>query len=140
MLDARYVAGLFDGEGSLGLYRHHRGRFTLRTQLVQNIYPASKLLFDELIAKFGGNASPQRSLSGKRKFNWQLHAHKAAAFLRWIYPYLRFKREEAMIALDWQMIKPEPTRDKHTGWFKPYPASAEDKRAAAQLKRLKRKR
>src|ERR1039458_8918763 len=116
-LSLRYVAGLFDGEGSIGVYRYQGGRFALKTQVVQNIYPESKVVFLLLKQRWGGSASPQHSASGKWKFNWQLSTSKACRFLEDILPYLRLKREEAEVAIKWQRSKPEPSRNKVTGWF-----------------------
>jgi len=137
VLDARYMAGLFDGEGSIGIYSYYGDKLILRTQFTQNIYPESRLLIKELKTRFGGNATPTRSLSGKWKFNWQLNSHKAAAFIRWIMPYLRFKRKEAEIALKWQNNRPKPSRNPKTGWFNPYPNRKSDHKVVIRLKKLK---
>ena len=134
----QYIAGLFDGEGSIGIYRCYGGRFVLKTQLVQNIYPESKAVFRLLVQRYGGSASPQHSASGRWKFNWQLGAHKARLFLEDIYPWLRLRKRQAALAIQWQLGKPEPTRNPATGHFNPYPCDRHDKTIALRLKKMKR--
>ena len=136
-ISLQYIAGLFDGEGSIGIYRCHGGRYLLRTQLVQNMYPEAKKVFGWLMGHYGGNASPQPTLSNKTNFNWQLNAHIALVFLEDIYPYLNLKKQEAKLAILWQRKRPVPTRDPRTGWYVRYPADKVDKKVANLLKKLK---
>ena len=102
MLRAEYIAGLFDGEGSIGVYRNGRGTPHLRTQLTQNIYPASTAVLGELLARFGGNLSRIHD----KTFNWQLNGHGANSFLKEIAPFLVLKRNQADLAIEWQSKKP----------------------------------
>ena len=65
MLCTEYLAGFFDGEGSIGIYpvmHHGRPGFYLRTQLVQNIGEASVALLAELTTVYGAPPSSQQSL------------------------------------------------------------------------------
>lgn len=113
-MDLRYIAGLFDGEGSVGVYGDQRKKqgFHLRTQLCQGANKLSQQIFDELMVNFGGNLSTATSLSSKPCYNWQLNSDKAVRFLEAITPYLRLKKEQAEIAADWQKTRPKMTRDK----------------------------
>ena len=109
-----YIAGFFDGEGSIGVYysKKTQDKFHLRTQLTQNQSKKSDLLMRSLVGRFQGNVSEQITLSGNVKYNWQLNSDLAATFLEAIMPYLLFKKDQAEIAIAWQKQRPKPTRDK----------------------------
>ncbi len=88
MVTLTYLAGFFDGEGSLGIYRKTKG-YHLKVQLAQNIYPESTMLFEEITAQYGGTLG----VIGGKKYNWQISAVKAKNFLEVIVPHLKLKRE-----------------------------------------------
>ncbi len=110
----QYIAGFFDGEGSIGVYYRwkDKDRFHLRTQLTNNKNEQAQKLMAYLKSKFGGNVSEQITLSGNIKYNWQLNSYRAAYFLKQIEPYLTFKKDQAIIAINWQEQRPKPIRDK----------------------------
>lgn len=109
----QYIAGLFDGEGSIGIYYRQKtkDRFHLRTQFTNNKDKNTQKLMTWLMDKFGGNLSEQITLSGNIKYNWQLNSDKAVYFLQKIKPYLIFKKDQAIIAINWQKQRPKPIRD-----------------------------
>jgi len=109
----QYIAGFFDGEGSVGIYYRQKtkDRFHLRTQLSQNKDKNIQKMMDYLVDKFGGNLSEQVTLSGRVKYNWQLNSDTAVSFLRKIEPYLIIKKDQAIIATNWQEQRPERIRD-----------------------------
>jgi len=109
----QYIAGFFDGEGSIGIYYRQKtkDRFHLRTQLTQNKDKNIQKLMDYLMDKFGGNLSEQVTLSGNIRYNWQLNSDKAVYFLRKIEPYLVLKKDQAIIVINWQEQRPKPIRD-----------------------------
>lgn len=51
MGEIEYLAGFFDGEGSVGIYTNGRGLFHLRTQLTQNVGKHSTRLVDHAFAE-----------------------------------------------------------------------------------------
>ncbi len=130
-----YVAGFFDGEGSIGIYPDGRGRHHLRTQLAQNVTIESQELFEALCIEYGGNLSRDHNRRGTC-FNWQLNSRPAADFLALHLPYLRLKKAQARLALMWQWARPEATRSPTTGHFLSVrdPIDAE---VSALLKKLK---
>jgi len=109
----QYIAGFFDGEGSIGIYHHGKIKqgFHLRTQLTNNQNKNTEKLMSYLVDKFGGNLSEQVTLSGKTRYNWQLNSDKAIFFLRKIEPYLILKKDQAIIVINWQEQRPERVRD-----------------------------
>jgi len=116
-MDTRYIAGFFDGEGSIGIYRalskidSYPVRFHLRTQLTQNKTARSEELLRGLMKHYGGNLAEQLSLSGKIKFNWQLNSESAVRFLDDILPFLCLKYEQAEVAIAWQRQRPPLVRN-----------------------------
>lgn len=110
----QYIAGFFDGEGSIGIYYRQKTKdgFHLRTQLTNNKNKDAQRLMSYLIDRFGGNLSEQVTLSGNIKYNWQLNSDKAVYFLKKIAPYLIFKKDQAIIAINWQEQRPKRIRDK----------------------------
>lgn len=137
-LKLAYIAGFFDGEGSIGLYRYHSGKHSLRTQLVQNKSTNSTALFKELKERFGGCYSEQRSASGRTKYNWQLHGKHASKFLKKILPHLILKRQQASLVVAWQDSRPKASRNSF-GHFVKFPRTAYDLRISQLLKTLKGK-
>jgi hypothetical protein len=113
-LTLQYIAGFFDGEGSIGIYYRPKlkDRFHLRTQLTNNKNKDTQRLTTYLVNKFGGNLGEQITLSGKLKYNWQLNSDKAVYFLRKIEPHLILKKDQATIAINWQEQRPPLIRDK----------------------------
>lgn len=97
-----YLAGFFDGEGSIGVYRGSNGAFFLRTQLTQVQSGITRSLLDSFRKDFGGSISHQTTPSGRGKLNWQLNSDSAAYFLSVIEPHLFLKREQAQLAIWWQ--------------------------------------
>ena len=56
-LSLPYVAGLFDGEGSIGIYRGREGRWNFRVQMIQNESPDALTLWMALCDHWGGHVS-----------------------------------------------------------------------------------
>lgn len=140
MISLEYIAGFFDGEGSVGVYRASRpnGRTNhyLRVQLCQNVSPLSEALFDELVERFNGSVSRQKTRTGV-KMNWQISSENAVAFLQAIEPFLILKRPQAMAVLDWWAIRPKVLERSGAGRFVPV-AHPEDLVLSDQLRAMKK--
>ena len=139
-MELAYVAGLFDGEGSVGLYQGQLGGWNFRVQLVQNESAEARALWMAMADRWGGHVSRARSANGRAKMNWQLGQDCAAAFLRDIWPWLILKSEQVDLALGWLERRPVLRHDPATGrWLARSADDLEDTKAvAARLKRLKR--
>lgn len=110
MFSLGYIAGFFDGEGSIGIYKSGSGSFYLRTQLTQNVSTLSTALLEDICARWGGNLSVQKTSHGE-KYNWQLNGKRAAKFLSDIVQELYLKKDQAEIAILWQESRPKKSRD-----------------------------
>jgi len=135
-----YLAGFFDGEGCIGLYKNGGKSFHLRIQLVQNESRIVTDMFQQLQARFGGNFRGHRSASGRSKYNLQLNSDKAVCFLTAIQPYLRLKRLEAELAILWHASRPKVARGEK-GRIQSYPPEQQafDARIAELIRTLKRR-
>lgn len=139
-LSLAYIAGFFDGEGSIGIYRNGAGTFYLRVQLTQNINPESTQVLDEFSRRFGGKLNLMRSSLYRHNaaYNWQINGKRAEAFLRRITPWLILKAAQAKVAVKWQTQHKHPGRNT-LGQMNAGPKNAPvDLKAARTLKQLKR--
>lgn len=102
-----YWAGFFDGEGhieltfttsTLGAHYGH-GRYLFQLWIDQRI-ENPKVFFAELLNNFGGSIIPHDKWPGS--FRWFISGEKGRRFLEAILPYLRIKRREAELAIDFQ--------------------------------------
>ena len=96
-----YLAGFFDGEGSIGIYTNrnpHRGR-TLRVQITQNVSNESTRLLQECRRRWGGSLSVMNRSYKRDAWNWQTSSASGVRFLREVRPWLKLKAAQADIAL-----------------------------------------
>ena len=137
-----YIAGFFDGEGSIGVYRaesHGYERFQLRTQLTQNVGTSADELLKTLQSMYGGNLSIMDRDARTLAHNWQLGGDKAAAFLVDVEPWLKLKRGQARFAIAWQRQRPPRVRNErgHIVYKQP-PVLAFDQKVCVLIKTLKK--
>lgn len=95
-----YLAGFFDGEGSVGLYdTRYRKQTQFRVSLCNNIN-TPLLLAQEM---FGGSIR-KRTRQQKTKvgvnFEWYIYGHNAEEFLEAIRPYLIIKDKQVDVFLE----------------------------------------
>jgi hypothetical protein len=134
----QYVAGFFDGEGSIGLYRSGSGSFILSVQTVQLQSKKSEKLFRFLKNKFGGKYKSIRKRGTRRPiYHHTLYGREAIEFLKQIRPYLILKANQADEAIRWYENRVIwKSQNKRT--FLYYRSSA-DFVTARKLKALKRR-
>lgn len=114
-----YLAGFFDGEGSLGVYptKHSGGGLTHRIAVrVEQCDPAPLELFAR---RFGGRviANRKRVTTLRRQTSlWQVAAMRAEVVLRSLLPWLVVKRGEAELALRYRSNAPDGRRHGLTPW------------------------
>jgi hypothetical protein len=110
-MDKSYLAGYFDGEGTIGVYRSkgckdpryksgYKSGSWVRTVAVINTFRG---VLEELHKTFGGTLRKSRnsSLTKKQCYQWTIGSKDDIRdFLDTILPYLREKREQALVMLD----------------------------------------
>lgn len=91
-----YLAGIVDGEGSIGIYQRVRGYLLLFT-----ISNTSNALMTWILCHLGGKARPHKVYEARCKqvFDWQVSGNNAKRVISIIEPHLIVKKEHARIAL-----------------------------------------
>lgn len=102
-LELAYLAGFFDGEGTIIICKDKSrlGNVNYRLRVgASQVIPAPITMLQD---KFGGltQIHKKSSLSHRDIFTWQLHSQKAKEFLKCLLPYLTVKRDQAMFAITW---------------------------------------
>ena len=111
-IDIAYMAGIFDGEGCISIGKHQRRKnwnptYSLKISVVM-CNPYIPKLFQ---MAFGGRIDCYERVGYKLPhWNWHLDSKNTIPFLEAIMPYLRLKRDEARLALEFQKLK----KVKHT--------------------------
>ena len=107
-LDPKYIAGFFDGEGSIGIYprswnRNHTIRYYVLVVSLGQSGENGRSLLTKLAESFGGSVY-QNTQNGAKKvmWKWNVSANKGKEFLNWMLPYLYIKREEALLGIEFQ--------------------------------------
>lgn len=103
-VELAYVAGIVDGEGCITVTQGsmcndgHK-----RHDLFVCVWNNNKELINWLQSQMGGS-SYGRNQGGNRKDNycWRLTSKKALRFLLLLYPYLRVKKPQAKIGIEFQ--------------------------------------
>ena len=101
--DVIYLAGLFDGEGCIFVSRQNSGRSHYLGVTITNTNVGVLKLAKRM---FGGSIR-QNSDSRKHRTTswvWRIVSNQAENALKTLLPYLRIKRQEAELALDFQKL------------------------------------
>lgn len=98
---AAYAAGIFDGEGYVGIDRVGKSTGSKKIHHSIRIVISQKdgAIMDWLKANFGGNIYSQRNGTQYSIYRWRIHSKKASDFLKFVYPYLVIKKKQAKFAI-----------------------------------------
>lgn len=89
------MAGLLDGEGSIGIYYDlARDRYYLIVSITNSYQPIINILKKQ----FGGHKTKSRG-TNKMVYHWVIKAKKAGRFLEVMRPHLIIKKKQMEIAL-----------------------------------------
>lgn len=100
-----YAAGIFDGEGSVGIRagHHNQNRGKIHHSVTVAVSSTDRALIDWFLKNFGGNANANHvdkaELNYKQAWKWILLAKHAEAFLMAVRPFLVIKWRQADLAL-----------------------------------------
>lgn len=107
---AAYAAGIFDGEGYIGIDsicisngKRRIAHLGLRIVISQK----DGIIMDWLKDNFGGNVYKQRNGSKYYIHRWRIHSDSADRFLRFIYPYVLIKKPQVEFALSFNKERKE---------------------------------
>lgn len=94
-----YIAGFFDGEGSVHIAFNGARSGLLRVHLSSTDRSAVEYLKDT----FGGSITDYSAKGNHKPISrWSLVSGSAADFLYDLLPYLKLKKKHAMLGIDWQ--------------------------------------
>jgi hypothetical protein len=107
-----YTAGLFDGEGSIviGCARPPRagGRVGIRYWLQVGVTNTDRELVEWLLSTYGGHISDNSHANGRAGWQpcwaWRVMSRQARIFLLDIQPYLRVKKAQAGLGIEFQEV------------------------------------
>jgi len=116
-MDEKYLAGIFDGEGSTGIYCQGES-FHFCLTISQSGFTEPKILTD-IHNQYGGhiskNTNTVRSKIKSRKPSWVLslsRGDEAIKILNDIYPHLKIKNREAKLVIDFIELCKEQRKEK----------------------------
>lgn len=90
-----YMAGLLDGEGCVGIYRHKGGRLGISVEIA-NTY---KDVLSQLKAQWGGSFSGRTREGCQKIWRWGVSDKQAEMFLRHVRPFVQIKSNQLELAL-----------------------------------------
>lgn len=114
-LDLAWAAGFLDGDGCVSLNTRYGSPLISATQC--NVVPLTAL-----VGLFGGNITrhdDNRKATFQPSFRWRLHAAQTVAACRELLPYLRSKRRQAEIVIEWaetRVPQPEKSHNPLAKW------------------------
>ncbi len=91
-IEAAYVAGIIDGEGSIQFTRNRKSRWPSPAVSVAS---TDRELLEWLRSRIGGTIIQKRTYSPthSRSFDWKLTDRRALQFLKLVRPFLVIKRK-----------------------------------------------
>lgn len=100
--ELNYYAGFFDGEGCIMIKKKHSGRPYHTLDIAISLTNLN--ILEDFRRAFGGtiHGAYKSKVYYKDKWMWMIGGNKALAFLKLIYPYLRLKRGEAELGIEFQ--------------------------------------
>lgn len=97
-LEKAYIAGIFDGEGCIGIYS-----YSYRCFIQLSVSNTNEKLIDFLFSKLTGNISKEKTPKKdgwKKECKWKSGYFQAYEILKILQPYLILKKEQADICID----------------------------------------
>ena len=107
--DLAWAAGFIDGEGCISIGRHkattENGAKNPQHTLELQVGNTNLDVLNLLCSMFGGAICELDRRTGKRIWLWRCSTRQAEAAIRKLLPYLKVKRAEAELALDFATLK-----------------------------------
>lgn len=119
-----YAAGLIDGEGCITIGRHHktiRGNNFIEYRLEVIVNQTDGGAIDFMYGTFGGYIHKRNSKPNPNYrpflYRWEIRGEKAMKFLKRIIPFLKIKKQQAELAIQFQSIRTRNPKNQYTGKF-----------------------
>src|SRR5712671_4828910 len=93
-----YLAGIFDGEGSVGFYSGGKGRISRTYVFTMEVKMTYKPIIDLFYETFGGSVGFRKKYKShyKDQWRWRVVGPKARDTFMQLKPYLRLKTIETI--------------------------------------------
>lgn len=118
-----YAAGIIDGEGYVQIQRHKRSDYSAGYHYYMAIAVA---MVDPIVPiwleqTFGGSLHhyERKEPNAQPYYRWSTGTKKAQWFLELILPYLKTKKAQAEVAIEFQKLKSENRGKNHKYYLKP---------------------
>ena len=97
-----YLAGFFDGEGSINIARGWERSGTRYYQLMAAVTQTSLPVLESYRDAFGGGITTVKlqGLNYAQRWQWQLYSRGMRHFLEALYPFIRLKERQFQLAMD----------------------------------------
>jgi hypothetical protein len=105
-IDSAYAAGIFDGEGYVDIYQATTSKASKSPSFMLRVIITQKdgRIMDFLKEKFGGSVS-YIERGDNFIHRWDIRSQAAKRFLSSIFPFVRIKKEQVELALEFENTK-----------------------------------
>lgn len=117
--DLGYIAGVIDSDGYIGLARQResrrRGNITESYKPIVTVTQAQPEALDFIRSLVGGSNGKNKSSNNNHRplYRWGFYSNKTTSdFLRVIEPYLKIKRKQAQLVMEFCSLRMEAIADK----------------------------
>lgn len=116
--DLAYFAGFIDGEGYIGINKQgRRNAYRLELRVGSTnlwILQLMKMRFGGWVYLTNNNWTKSKYPNAKDFWVWVIYSRQANELLKELLPYLKLKKAEAEIAIDYQANRPKSGKRKTT--------------------------
>ena len=104
-----YAAGLFDGEGSVDIYKASTSKASKNISLMLRVIITQKdgLIMNWLQDNFGGYVQKNVRPDNNWVYHWDIRSKAAEDFINSIMPFVKIKKPQLELALEFQKKKSE---------------------------------
>ncbi len=117
--DLGYIAGVIDSDGYIGLARQkenrRRGNITESYKPMVTVTQAQPEAVDFIKSLLGGNNGVNKSRNGNHRplYRWGVYSNKKTReFLEVIEPYLKIKRKQAQLVIQFCLLREKALQNK----------------------------
>jgi hypothetical protein len=107
-----YMAGFFDGEGSISILKRKKGDWNISYFLRVSVGQKDGETLGWIRDNFGGNVY---DVKRDGSFVWAISDSKAYEFIKLITPYLKYKKPQAELAISFQEDRMNIKRNRKVG-------------------------
>jgi hypothetical protein len=97
-----WAAGLFDGEGSIGVYKNATSSFLLAR--INMCHKEAINHFHDIVTVGTGQLYTPKQKNRRPYWKWRANGEEAAKVLKLLYPFLLVKSRQANLVLDWPNV------------------------------------